>query len=93
MMITTDALIETVRDLSKDYERDIITKEAYYAERGALEVEWRQWLAVENGIGHLSSAVQDKVFGLAYEHGHASGYSDIANYYVGFAELAAFVAA
>lgn len=33
-------------------------------------------------------AVADKVYSLAYEHGHASGYSDIENYYQDFAELA-----
>lgn len=33
-------------------------------------------------------AVADKVYSLAWEHGHSSGYSEVENYYQDFAELA-----
>lgn len=33
-------------------------------------------------------AVADKVYSLAYTHGHSSGLADIENYYQDFAELA-----
>lgn len=33
-------------------------------------------------------AISDKVYSLAWEHGHASGYGEVENYFQDFAELA-----
>lgn len=36
----------------------------------------------------LPRSVSDRVFSLAWEHGHASGEQDVESYYVDFADLA-----
>lgn len=36
----------------------------------------------------LPKHVADRTFAMAWEHGHASGESDIENYYIDFADLA-----
>ncbi len=36
----------------------------------------------------LPDSVADRIFGLAWEHGHANGEGDVETYYVDFADIA-----
>jgi len=85
-MLTTDGLIRSIKHLDKDFDLGVITREVRQERVSTLETEWRASLAEENGIDDLPQTAQDAVFALAYEHGHASGYDDIANHYAEFAE-------
>lgn len=89
-MLSTDALISRLFVLNNT---GSLSREERTTQTNALVAEWTLWLAEENNISHLPDTVQGMVYGLAYEHGHASGYSEIAMYYQDFAELAALAAA
>jgi hypothetical protein len=58
---------------------------AYRAEDNALHDEFKADAFAEAGITGNPKA--EKCWDLAWEHGHASGYSDVLNYLVEFSEL------
>jgi hypothetical protein len=59
----------------------------YQAQHAAIEAEWREYLRAEYAPD-LAPSVESSLFSLAWEHGHASGYSDVENYYQDFAHFA-----
>ena len=57
----------------------------------ARERQEREALAdrlADEYLPDLPKHVADRTFALAWEHGHASGESDVENYYIDFADLA-----
>jgi hypothetical protein len=57
----------------------------YQEEDYRLNLQFQADLAEDFGVtGHPKV---DKLFSLAWEHGHSSGYSDVYNYYSSFVEL------
>ena len=58
---------------------------AYRAETSRLEEEFKTDLFDEHGVTDHPKA--QKVFALAWEHGHSAGYSEIAIYFDDFVEL------
>jgi len=57
----------------------------YHLETHRLNKLFQSDLAEDFGVtGHPK---EQKLFELAWEHGHSSGYSDVYNYYVDFVEL------
>jgi len=49
---------------------------------------WHAWLRAEGGTEDLPDELHDKIFDLAWENGHANGYSEVEIHYVEYAELA-----
>jgi hypothetical protein len=49
--------------------------------------EWEKWLCENYGQG-LTGRQLDKVYGLAYDHGHSSGLEGVAEYFVKYADFA-----
>jgi len=64
---------------------------AYQAAVREIDGEFREALAAEY-LGDIAESrvqpIADRVFALAEEQGHASGRSDIENYYIDYAALA-----
>lgn len=59
--------------------------DTYHEEEARMNNLFRQDLAAEHGVtGHPK---EQKLFELAWEHGHSSGYSEVTNYYESFVEL------
>lgn len=57
----------------------------YDEEEGRLRQVFQADLEAEYGLaGHPKA---DRLFGIAWDHGHSSGYSDVAGYYGELAEL------
>ncbi len=65
------------------YQRE--TAAVYRVEDSRLRYLFRIDLERENGMTGHSKA--DRLFDLAWEHGHSSGYSEVVNYYEDFVEL------
>lgn len=82
-MLSTDALNSRIFILDNTN----MAKTERDAQIAQLLKEWQVWLAADHNIAHLPQAAQDKVYALAYEHGHAYGYEEIVHYYGDFAEL------
>lgn len=59
----------------------------YRQARTEIELQFKQWLADEYAYEE-SPKIQDRVWGKAWEHGHSSGYFDVENYYIDYAEFA-----
>ena len=62
-------------------------RENYRAREHEIAAQFAVDLASELA-NDLPKSVQDKIFALAWENGHASGYSEVANFYEGYAEFA-----
>lgn len=62
-------------------------KEYHFVLVPAIEKEFCQALAAEH-LPAVPTEVSDKVFSLAWDQGSSSGYSEVENYYLDFAELA-----
>jgi hypothetical protein len=88
--IDANALKE-YRDAGCIIEEDF-DKDAYYAEtrkyrdlQNALEREFKADLFDEHGVTAHPKA--NRAFDIAWEHGHSSGYSEVANYFDDLADL------
>lgn len=67
------------------YSHDRAVREAWRAEDERIKQQFRQDLAAEHGVtGHPK---EPKLFDLAWEHGHASGFNEVSIYYCDFVEL------
>lgn len=60
-------------------------RDAYRTEQGRLTQLFKHDLEVENGVEN--NAKKEKVFDLAWSHGHSSGFYEVANYYNQFVDL------
>ena len=52
------------------------------------QAHYRAEFAAENGLADYPREVADKVWDLAWEHGHASGYTEVGYHYADFAQVA-----
>jgi hypothetical protein len=59
----------------------------YHAAQNAMVAEWKAWLADEYA-DDLPEAVQDRIFGKAWEDGHSGGYDEIEFHYIPLAVFA-----
>lgn len=60
-------------------------RQRHHAEESRLRSIFKADLEQEYGVsGHPKA---DKLFDIAWSHGHSSGYGEVANYYGEFAEL------
>lgn len=64
------------------------SRAAYRAENKRITELVRADLEEENFSKDVPGSVRDEVWTRAWEHGHASGFSDVAYYYDDFATLA-----
>ena len=69
-------------DNKLDFKAD---RKAYHLEDGRLREQFKQDLEMEHGLDDHPK--RDRLFELAWEHGHSSGYREVAIYYDEFAEL------
>lgn len=58
---------------------------AYHVEAQRIDAAFRAALFEYCGV--TDNPKRDKCYSLAYEHGHGSGYNEIAIYFVNFVEL------
>jgi len=88
----TDAEITEYQNAMNAYNRDLAVYANKHIEYGRAVHEWNacfiKYLITLNGLDKYPSDVHDTVYSAAYEHGHSSGYSEIASYYSEFAEMA-----
>lgn len=63
----------------------LAARKAHYDDQGRLDEQFKLDLFKEEGVE--DNPKRDKCYALAYEHGHSSGKSDVANYFSEFAEL------
>lgn len=52
---------------------------------------WFAWLKDRHGTGDLPADVEARLYAAAWEHGHSSGYHDVAYWYGELAEVVLFV--
>lgn len=57
------------------------------AQQGEVITAWTEWL-YENYGGGLTPDQLDKVYGLAWDHGHSSGLAEVGMYFEEFADFA-----
>jgi hypothetical protein len=62
--------------------------EAYHAETARLEKAFRAKMAELHAMHNMPPAIEQKVFQMAWDQSHASGYDDVAATYGDLAELA-----
>jgi hypothetical protein len=67
-------------------------KKAKYQARQQERVDMRSRIEADLLPEGLSQAAQDKLWELAWEHGHSSGESEVRYYYGDFADLAEIAA-
>ena len=73
----------------KDREkRDVLLAEYHEATR-RITAEFHEWLTHEYAY-NLPTAVQDKIWEMAWSDGHHAGYPEVENYYTQYAALAEF---
>lgn len=86
-----EALTYPDRRNYKDLNAHLEPMRVYWAEEKAIEEGFAAALA-EEYLGEISEsrrvAIAERTYKLAYEHGHSSGYSEIENYYIDFADFA-----
>lgn len=63
-------------------------RKAWNQEESNIYNRFRRDIEVEYEMDTMPEAVRDSVWSEAWEHGHASGYSEVACYYSDFAEVA-----
>lgn len=87
----TSEILEQVKTAQAEYAVALAAYEQAIAERRAISEkrleEYRAGLPVENGIEHLPKAIEQRIYGKAYEDGHAYGYGEIATHYADIAEF------
>lgn len=86
--LATAELEAEIRNLeSTPRPSDVEGRKARNSQRSELEAQWREGLNAEFA-NDLPKVAQDEVFSFAWEAGHASGYSEVRNYFIDFAEFA-----
>lgn len=87
----TAEILEKVQAARVAYDAEKQVYDQKYAENKAIAAkrleEYRAGLPAEYGIAHLPEAIEERIYGKAYEDGHAYGYGEIANYYCDLAEF------
>ncbi len=63
----------------------------YNRQISALEKQWSRWLGEEHAPG-IPEVAQNKIFSLAWQEGHSSGYNEVETHYVEIAEIAVITA-
>lgn len=86
--LTADELRSMV-DVKAEYERAVAEQRdqtvAYREDSGRLGEQFRKDLEAEFNVeGH---PMADKLYSMAYEHGHSAGMAEVASYYGEFSEL------
>lgn len=86
--LTADEL-RSMADVKIEYERAVAEQRdqtvAYREDSSRLGNQFRKDLETEFNVeGH---PMADKLYSMAYEHGHSAGLAEVANYYGEFSEL------
>lgn len=75
------------KNFANDADHAAAWHEYRFVQVPAVEKTFKEALAAEYLPAETPTEVADKVFALAWEHGHSSGYSEVESYYIDFAEL------
>lgn len=73
----------------KDRDERVAAHAEYNAATSRITGEFREWLANEYAPT-MPASVQNKIWGKAWEDGHAYGYREVENHYMDLAEFAEF---
>jgi len=83
--IEADREAHNLRDQARQMERE---ERRDKARREQMEHMNRMFSEIGQPLAGLNEEQHGLVYAVAWEHGHASGFSDVENYYGDFAELA-----
>lgn len=95
--LRAQAMEARTRRLDAEREEQELKEAAQRAEREERQAKARQeqeghfekcFVEIGQPLAGLNRAQHDAVYAVAWEHGHASGFGDVENYYGDFAELA-----
>ena len=78
---------ERYRNLDYPRTGDVELRNKYREEVASIEVDFRNALQNEYVCRELGTVAESKLWWMAWENGHSSGYSEVENYYSELADL------